>query len=400
MAAYQLFRKDRKERQGGGVLTYVKSELSVLDKTYELASTSEAIRLPIKVPGTSTLDVLTVYRPPRKDPVADAYLLEELENIASWLDILIMGDFHAPHIDWSLTCAHSYDLAFEGFLLSTMLKLLLTQHVSFPTRVCEGQQPNCLELVLMKAQDSIEEVSCLPPLALLGDDQDRFIIDCKYYTAEVGVKAILSSEGEQETIAVAEAIVVCFEFTQLDSWEAACHWQKKASDYGTPIRLLVCSQLPEDEEARSTVYKHALQNHFEVIELNPSAVDADAGTCPFHNLTVLSSEEEFGLPRLRAALEAHQWPGLRLKAIGRLVGSQHPTGITLGTDAHNFKEVRPELSLSVTAQNAVHSPAVESQHLKEPSLGTNDAELTDFAAVSSSLNLPGPFILPLLSLPL
>uniref|UniRef100_A0A0X3P1B5 Alpha-and gamma-adaptin-binding protein p34 n=1 Tax=Schistocephalus solidus TaxID=70667 RepID=A0A0X3P1B5_SCHSO len=162
--------------------------------------------------------------------------------------------------------------------------------------------------------------------ALLGDDQDRFIIDCKYYTAEVGVKAILSSEGEQETISVAEAIVVCFEFTQLDSWEAACHWQKKASDYGTPIRLLVCSQLPEDEEARSTVYKHALQNHFEVIELNPSAVDADA-------------EEEFGLPRLRAALEAHQWPGLRLKA-----------------------------------QNAVHSPAVESQHLKEPSLDSNGSK--------------------------
>ncbi|VDL92068.1 unnamed protein product [Schistocephalus solidus] len=89
MAGYQLFRTDRKERQGGGVLIYVKSKLTVLDKTDELASTSEAIWLSIKVSGSSSLDVLK----------ADAFLLEELEKIATQLDILIMGDFNAPHID-------------------------------------------------------------------------------------------------------------------------------------------------------------------------------------------------------------------------------------------------------------------------------------------------------------
>ncbi|VDM00743.1 unnamed protein product [Schistocephalus solidus] len=105
-----------------------------------------------------------VYCPPRRDPVTDAYLLEELEKIATRLDILILGDFNAPHMDWSLACAHSSDLALDGCLLSTTLKLLLTQHVTFPTRVCEGQQANGLDLVLTKSQDSIDEVSCLPPL--------------------------------------------------------------------------------------------------------------------------------------------------------------------------------------------------------------------------------------------
>ncbi|BHF68161.1 hypothetical protein SprV_0301119100 [Sparganum proliferum] len=156
--------------------------------------------------------------------------------------------------------------------------------------------------------------------ALLGDVhvQDRsaasFTIDCKYYTADIGLRVLISPEREQDTISTAEAIIVCFEFTQPASWEAACHWQTKASDYGTPIRLLVCSEMPADDETRSTVYRHALQNHFEVIELDPSAVDDDA-------------DEEFGLPRLRAALEAHQWPGLRLKAQNagnsREVKSQH-----------------------------------------------------------------------------
>ncbi|VDL89436.1 unnamed protein product [Schistocephalus solidus] len=156
MAGFQLFKKDKKERQGDGVHPYVKSELTVLDKTYKLASTAEAIWLFIKVSDTSSLDVLTVYRLPRRDPVAYAYLLEELEKIATWLYILIMGDFNAPHIDWSSTCAHSSDLDIDGCLLSTKLKLLLIQNFTFPARVCEAQQADCLDLVLMKSHDSID----------------------------------------------------------------------------------------------------------------------------------------------------------------------------------------------------------------------------------------------------
>ncbi|VDL93403.1 unnamed protein product [Schistocephalus solidus] len=145
MTAYQLFRKDRKGLQGGGGLKYVKSELTVSDQTDKLASTFEAIWLSIKVQGSSSLDALTVYRPSRRDPVADAFLLDELETIATQSEILIMGDFTAPYIDWSLTCAHSSDLAFDDCLLSRTLKLLLTQHVTFPTRVCEGRQANYLD---------------------------------------------------------------------------------------------------------------------------------------------------------------------------------------------------------------------------------------------------------------
>ncbi|VDN39474.1 unnamed protein product [Dibothriocephalus latus] len=100
MPGYQLFRKDREGREGGGIATYVKNGLTILDKTDKLARTSEAIWLSIKVPGASNLDVLTLYRPPRRRPVVDASLLEELEKITAWSDILIVRDFNAPHIDW------------------------------------------------------------------------------------------------------------------------------------------------------------------------------------------------------------------------------------------------------------------------------------------------------------
>ncbi|VDL92039.1 unnamed protein product [Schistocephalus solidus] len=72
---------------------------------------------------------------------------------------MIMGEFNAPHIDWSSACAHYPQLAFDGCLLSTTLKPLLKQHFNFPTRVREGQQANCLDLILTKSQAS------LPPLA-------------------------------------------------------------------------------------------------------------------------------------------------------------------------------------------------------------------------------------------
>nr|VZI15082.1 unnamed protein product [Spirometra erinaceieuropaei] len=125
---------------------------------------SEAIWLTIKVPSSPSLDVLTVYRPPRRDNMADARLLEELEKFATRPDILIMGDFNVPHIGESSTHANSSEQTFDRSFLNTALKLFLTQHVMLPTRIREGQQANCLDLVLTKSQDSIDEVSCLPPL--------------------------------------------------------------------------------------------------------------------------------------------------------------------------------------------------------------------------------------------
>nr|VZH97840.1 unnamed protein product [Spirometra erinaceieuropaei] len=96
--------------------------------------------------------------------MADARLLEELEKFATRPDILIMGNFNAPHIDRSSTHANSSEQTFDRSFLNTALKLFLTQHVMLPTRVREGQKANCLDLVLTKSQDSNDEVSCLPPL--------------------------------------------------------------------------------------------------------------------------------------------------------------------------------------------------------------------------------------------
>nr|VZI26708.1 unnamed protein product [Spirometra erinaceieuropaei] len=159
LPGFQLFRRDRRERQGGGVVTYVKHGLLVSEKTEQFAFSAETIWLTIRVPGSHSLEVLTVYRPPRSDPEADARLLEELGRFALRPDVLIMGDFNAPLIDWSSLYARGPELAFDRRFLDMALRSFLTQHVLFPTRAREGQQSNCLDLVLTKSMDSIDETS-------------------------------------------------------------------------------------------------------------------------------------------------------------------------------------------------------------------------------------------------
>nr|VZI04138.1 unnamed protein product [Spirometra erinaceieuropaei] len=164
LPGFQLFRRDRENRRGGGIVTFVKHGLHVSEKTAQLTCSTEALWLTIRAPGSQSLDILTVYRPPRNDPDADAQLLEELRLFSTRPTTLIVGDFNAPHIDWSSASADCSEAAFDQQLLRTSDNLLLTQHVMFSTRVREGQQMNCLDLVFTKSSDNIDVVNCLPPL--------------------------------------------------------------------------------------------------------------------------------------------------------------------------------------------------------------------------------------------
>ncbi|BHF73133.1 hypothetical protein SprV_0401620900 [Sparganum proliferum] len=164
LSGYHLFRKDRSGRQGKGVLTYVKYGLFASEKEGQFARTTETIWLTIKTPGSQPLEILTVYRPPRNDPQSDSSLLEELETISIRPNVMIMGDFNAPNIDWNLTSVPSSEFNFDRRLLKSVQRSHLTQHVPSPTRLRDGQLANCLDLVLTKAPESVDVVNCLPPL--------------------------------------------------------------------------------------------------------------------------------------------------------------------------------------------------------------------------------------------
>nr|VZH92783.1 unnamed protein product [Spirometra erinaceieuropaei] len=164
LPGYQIYRRDREHRQGGGIVVYVNDGLAVSDNTTKFVCSTEAIWLTIKATGSPCLDVLTVYRPPRTDRIADTQLLEQLKKFSSRPNIMIMGDFNAPGTNWNTLQASGPKSAFDYRLLSKTLNACLTQHVMFPTRTREGQRENCLDLVFTKTPDSIDEIASMPPL--------------------------------------------------------------------------------------------------------------------------------------------------------------------------------------------------------------------------------------------
>nr|VZI46053.1 unnamed protein product [Spirometra erinaceieuropaei] len=164
LLGFQLLRRDRENGRGGGIVTLVRNGLQVSEKTALVTCSTEAVWLTVRALGSQSLDIFTLYRPPRNDPDADAQLLEELRLFSTRPTTLIVGDFNAPHINWSSASADCSEAAFDQQLLRTSDNLLLTQRVMFPKRIQEGQQMNCLDLVFTKSSDNIDVVNCLPPL--------------------------------------------------------------------------------------------------------------------------------------------------------------------------------------------------------------------------------------------
>nr|VZI47250.1 unnamed protein product [Spirometra erinaceieuropaei] len=74
----------------------------------------------------------------KADPDSGTCLLESIKEIASRPDVVLMGDFIAPCIQWSDMRAKCSMMAFDYRLLKTTLEALLPQRVLSPTRAREA----------------------------------------------------------------------------------------------------------------------------------------------------------------------------------------------------------------------------------------------------------------------
>ena len=154
---YKVFRKDRcqvKEGKCGGVILYVKEEI-VSYEYYELSLIkSESIWVKIKVDKNTELLVGTCY----KSPVSDSLELKELyDAIAQGAkkQVLIMGDFNFPHINWDTLESDSDGSQFRDLLLDNYL----VQHVKEPTR-----NDNILDLVITSDVNMVDKMQVIEHL--------------------------------------------------------------------------------------------------------------------------------------------------------------------------------------------------------------------------------------------
>ena len=90
-----------------------------------------------------------VYRSPKSTHTDDLQLCSELEHLAAEAkkDVIMLGDFNFPEIDWDLR--HSVNNSYGSTVFfNTIHKLLLLQHVSFPTHARGTDTPHLLDLVI------------------------------------------------------------------------------------------------------------------------------------------------------------------------------------------------------------------------------------------------------------
>ena len=157
---YTLHRKDRNDAEkhrGGGVALYVHNDLNCVhrDELFE-HNFPEAIWCDISCNGGNTL-VGVCYRTPNSIQINNEALYS-LINRVSKEEVVIMGDFNFPELDWgranSIGDSHPF--------IECMSNNFLTQLVEEPTR-----DKNYLDLILCSDPSLVENVRVGEPLKLV-----------------------------------------------------------------------------------------------------------------------------------------------------------------------------------------------------------------------------------------
>ena len=158
---YNVFRKDRVGRRGGGVCAFVNRNHPVLPVTLQ-DKYSDLELLGIDFVGVKPmLRMFIVYRPPYYDLNAISYaslLIECLKQYSTNNKYvhLIIGDFNLPQANWDVLTGPDDNV--YNTILSFFLNNGYSQIVHFPTRGC-----NFLDLVLTDVDMMVTNVMSYPP---------------------------------------------------------------------------------------------------------------------------------------------------------------------------------------------------------------------------------------------
>lgn len=151
LEGFTLYRKDRqavKPGRGGGVLLYVNNIL--VSSACEILNSykAEAVWSNIQIDKGNVLTVGVCYKSPNVEECELEQLFCSIKH-ASRNQVLVMGDFNYPDIDWD---SLNHDQSSSEFM-NLILESYLFQHVSEPTR-----DKNILDLVFTSEESMIDNI--------------------------------------------------------------------------------------------------------------------------------------------------------------------------------------------------------------------------------------------------
>jgi len=150
MEGFCMYRKDRPDRVGGGLILYVNDSIqSTKVSSFSHIDFDESVWCRLNTVKASLL-VGLCYRSPSSPRVNDDSLdrlLEMLEadaNDRMSSKVLIMGDFNYPSIDFVNHTVKTGDDSVETKFFNETQDLFLVQHVTEATRFQQGQKASGL----------------------------------------------------------------------------------------------------------------------------------------------------------------------------------------------------------------------------------------------------------------
>ena len=170
---YIMYRNDRTSR-GGGVMLAVNTELS----SRQLFSCNDIEAIAVQIDCGRSFIVCVIYVPPTADDTYHQHLSDVLFSLSSLnKDLLVLGDFNFPDIDWELlsgTSKHSINFC------NLTLQLNMCQLVVSPTH----RAGNILDLVITTNDELVQDIVIhhdFPP----GLSSDHFIITLRVPVSHV-----------------------------------------------------------------------------------------------------------------------------------------------------------------------------------------------------------------------
>ena len=182
LGEYNLFRCDRKNAPGGGVLLCVHLSLNaVICESLTKLDIKDSVWCIVTLRDKTKMLIGVVYRSPSSNSENDAKLITTISNIEDYhdcADLLLMGDFNTPNVDWKdFTCSDSRSSFARNFINAT-LDSYLTQHIYKPTRHVPGQKSSILDLVFTPNPNSVVKIQHCSPLGF--SDHECLLFEVKY----------------------------------------------------------------------------------------------------------------------------------------------------------------------------------------------------------------------------
>ena len=181
---YKLWRNDRKNKGGGGIMVFTKKDLIV--KEVNFSKGNEEVISMLITDGKQDINIVTVYIPPKTSAWNYEQYHEVMRNTLNRIKreitrkdrVVIVGDFNCKEIVWEdYEVVNGSEWAEE--LLNIATNNLMTQWVRSPTR-CRGQDVAArLDLVFTKGISLKGELGHECPLGKSDHDVLRFKLDAE-----------------------------------------------------------------------------------------------------------------------------------------------------------------------------------------------------------------------------